>query len=174
MHRSLSSAASATPSNRSLHPSFYRFFHTGPQHFSLCNSIPTARALFLVTTPPWLLHSSYNAIVQTTLRGASRLGRRRKALQSSVGGRYSGFAVTQTLPAAPAREIAADGGSGIRNPVGSCIAPWQQGCCSRDGRGVGREPPATDQSPRSPLDAQTPRFPQRRRERVTTRSTLHG
>jgi hypothetical protein len=89
MPRWHSSAAFATPSNRSLRPSCYRFFHTGPQHFAFSNSIPTARALFPSARPSLLMQSVCNAIVQLTLRGASRLGGWRKALQNPVGGRHS-------------------------------------------------------------------------------------
>jgi hypothetical protein len=87
-----------------------------------------------------LLHSLNNATVCTKLRGASRLGKRRKAVQDPVGGRYSGFARTQALLSAR-RQNRSRCSSGIRKPVDPCIAPWQQGRRSRDGRGVGREPP---------------------------------
>ncbi len=57
---------------------FSQVFHKPPQHFPLSNSIPTATPPNSSPRRPGLLHSLNNATVWLPLRGASRLGKRRK------------------------------------------------------------------------------------------------
>ncbi len=133
------------------------------------------------------MHSGFNATVCMTLRGASRLEERRKALQNTVGTGIRGLRRRKLcLRHGASNRRRRWRGSPSQRAL--CIAPWQQGRRSRDGRGVGREPlrttslESTRQAPaagaaficrvpgcEAPLGL--PEFPQRRRERVTTRST---
>jgi len=62
-----------------------RVFHTSPQPFRLTNSIPTALPPISHPPGPCLLHSFNNATVCMTLRGASRLRKRRKG-RTELGG----------------------------------------------------------------------------------------
>jgi hypothetical protein len=166
--------------------SFTRVFHTPPQHFTLPNSIPTAAPPISLPTRLAPLHSLNNATVCRTLRGASRLGRRRKGSTESSRRAASGFAVTQTLPPATARAIAADGGAESPAPALSALplgnrvavqeTEGEPGASLRERtkvRGVHLSSACIRSGIRAlrlQSAAQAPRFPQRRRERVTTRS----
>jgi hypothetical protein len=107
------------PLARPSRPSSNRLFHTYPQHSPLTNSITTVLLSFPVSLHLRLLHSFFNATVCITLRGASRLGRRRKALQNRLAAEFL-FCGNANSVSGTARAIAADGVSGILKPSELC------------------------------------------------------
>jgi len=111
---------------RAHYPGSHRLLHFYPQPFRDLHSIPTVLSSISLPLQLLPLHSADNATVYVTLRGASRLEERRKALQLQLvpGFRLCGDA---KLCYGTARAIAADGGSGIRTPAGLCIASLATG-----------------------------------------------
>ena len=95
-------------------------------------SHPTARSLVAL----WLQRSrGYDAAWCFPSRRAAK-----GIAELSWGSIFRGLRGNASFATIPARAIAADGGAEAGRQPRSAIAPWQQGCNSRDGRGVERKP----------------------------------
>lgn len=147
---------------------------------AICTAYPqcSLRFLFRTAAACCTLSLTQRCIRRCVVLPGSNSGERHCTIQQVCGFRLCGDA---KFCYGTARAIAADGGGESTLPQGYASPPWQQGRRLRDGRGAERKPPATESTYQAPVVGvirlqrvvRAPRFPQWRRERVTTRSAVH-